>query len=366
MKILRYTQSGFGTRLAKLNRRAAPSEAVAATVAEILANVRQKGDAALCQYTLKFDKARLRPADLPVEDEELTVAANDVGGAAREAFAIALANITEFAKHGLRKDWQFTTPQGIVVGERYQPIRRVGVYVPGGTAPLVSTSFMTVALASAAGVPEIVVTTPPGPDGGVNPLLLHALEMAGATEIYKVGGAQAIGALAYGTKTIAPVSKIFGPGNAYVTEAKRQVFGQVAIDLLAGPSEVMVLADESAHAPFVAADLLAQAEHDMESMAVLVTNSSDILEKTRQEIEKQAAKLSRAKQIKAVLACNWPMTSRRNTWCWPPAAASASSRRSPPPAPFSPAAGPRWRAVISWPAPATCCPPAARVRASAA
>ena len=302
MKILRYTQSGFGTRLAKLNRRAAPTEKVAGTVAEILAQVRQKGDTALSQYTLKFDKVRIRPTELAVEDEELTVAANFVDGPAREAFQVTLANVGAFAKHGLRKDWQMTTPQGIVVGERFQPIQRVGVYVPGGTAPLVSTAFMTVSLAAAAGVPEIVVVTPPGPDGTINPILLHALEMAGATEIYKVGGAQAIGALAYGTKTIPAVSKIFGPGNAYVTEAKRQVFGQVSVDLLAGPSEVMVLADEAAHPAFIAADLLAQAEHDMESMAILVTNSSDTLEKTRREIEKQAGKLKRAKQIKAVLA----------------------------------------------------------------
>jgi histidinol dehydrogenase len=182
--------------------------------------------------------------------------------------------------------------QGAIVGERHEPFRRVGIYIPGGTAPLVSTAVMTCTLAATAGVDEIVATTPSGPDGKVHPALLAALSLCGATEIYRVGGAQAVAAMAYGTPTIRRVQKIFGPGNSYVVEAKRQVLGAVAIDLLPGPSEVLVIADKKAKPDWIAADLLAQAEHGHGSQAILVTDSEKILTGTAKAIERQS-KLSK-------------------------------------------------------------------------
>ncbi len=191
--------------------------------------------------------------------------------------------------------------QGVEVAERFLPYDRVGIYIPGGKAPLVSTSIMTGGFAQAAGVKEIVAATPCGPDGKVNPSLLYALKAAGATEIIKVGGAQAVAALALGTQSVKPVEKIFGPGNRFVVEAKRQLVGAVAIDLLPGPSEVMVLADESADAEFLAADLLAQGEHGPDSVVVFVTTSEALLEKVEAEVERQAALLSRGAIIREVL-----------------------------------------------------------------
>jgi histidinol dehydrogenase len=201
----------------------------------------------------------------------------------------------------MRKDWHMTNDQGAEVGEIFHAFERVGLYVPGGTAPLVSTSLMTVAIAAAAGVPEIVVCTPCGKDGSVNPNLLAALKLAGATEIYRVGGSQAIAAMAYGTATIKPVVKIFGPGNSYVVEAKRQAFGVISIDLLPGPSEVMVLADKSANPAFIAADLLAQAEHGKDSGVAFITDDETLLNSVLNEVEIQGAKLSRQAMIRSVL-----------------------------------------------------------------
>ncbi|MEM7387385.1 MAG: histidinol dehydrogenase, partial [Verrucomicrobiota bacterium] len=221
--------------------------------------------------------------------------------AIREALAQSKENVVAFARASLRKDWMQTNAQGGEVGERFLPFERVGIYVPGGSAPLVSTSVMTVALASAAGVPEIVVTTPCGKDGKLNPALLHALKESGATEIYKVGGAQAIGALSIGTASIAPVCKIFGPGNSFVVEAKRQAFGEVSIDLLPGPSEILVLADASGNPDWIASDLLAQAEHDPESVVGLVTDSAELVQSVESALVHQAAQLSRSDVISTVL-----------------------------------------------------------------
>jgi histidinol dehydrogenase len=191
--------------------------------------------------------------------------------------------------------------QGAITGERFDPFRRVGIYIPGGTAPLVSTAVMTCTLAEAAGVPEIVAVTPAGPDGKVRPALLAALSRCGATEIYRVGGAQAVAAMALGTKIIRPVQKIFGPGNAYVVEAKRQVFGKVAIDLLPGPSEVLVIADKTANADWIAADLLAQAEHGHGSQAILLTDSEKILAATVKSIERQTKLSTRPAELAKAL-----------------------------------------------------------------
>ena len=214
--------------------------------------------------------------------------------------AVSHANVRDFALKSLRKGWSGKNRQGAKVGERFDPFQRVGIYVPGGTAPLVSTALMTCTLAQAAGVPEIVVTTPADKSGQVNPALLYALQFAGATEVYKVGGAQAVAALAYGTKSIAPVLKIFGPGNAYVVEAKRQVFGRVAIDLLPGPSEILTIADATANAAWIAADLLAQAEHGHGSAVLFVTDSAALLQQVEKEFEKQLAQLARQEHLREV------------------------------------------------------------------
>ena len=194
-----------------------------------------------------------------------------------------------------------TNAQGAEVGEIYQPFSRVGIYVPGGGAPLVSTVLMTATLAQAAGCEEIVVCTPCTTDGALNPQMLAALKLCGATEIYRIGGAQAIAAMAFGTETIPPVDKIFGPGNKYVVEAKRQVFGSVAIDLLPGPSEIMVLCDDTANPSFVAADLLAQAEHGHDGEIILVSTSPQIIAAVQQEIAKQLATLPRAEIIRETI-----------------------------------------------------------------
>ena len=257
MRILRHSDADFSTALATLKRHAEAHPQVRETVAKVLHAVRTEGDSALLEFTERFGGPRLTAKQLRVTGKP------KVDAATKEALATARANVLAFARKSLRENWTMKNAQGATVGERFDPFQRVGIYVPGGTAPLVSTAVMTVTLAAAAGVPEIVVTTPSGLDGKVNDALLFALEFCGATEVWRVGGAQAIAALAYGTESIAPVQKIFGPGNAYVVEAKRQAFGQVAIDLLPGPSEILVLADASANPAWIAADLLAQAEHEI-------------------------------------------------------------------------------------------------------
>ena len=257
MRLLSHQSRGFAREIAKLDRQAEPSAEVRETVAGIIADIRGKGDAALCAYTARFGGPKLTPSRIRVSPAEIRQARASLTPSVRKALAASLRNVTAFAKKSLSKDWSMRNAEGALVGERFDPLPRVGVYVPGGTAPLVSTAIMTSGFAKAAGVPEIVAVTPAGPDGSVAPALLAALDLCGVSEIYRVGGAQAIAALAYGTKTIRPVTKIFGPGNSYVVEAKRQVFGRVGIDLLPGPSEVLVIADAKANPAWVAADLLA-------------------------------------------------------------------------------------------------------------
>jgi len=298
MKILRHTQPGFAKSLAALKRHAEPTEEVRKTVAEIIADIRKRGDAALTELTEKFGGPRLHPSELVITERA------SVDAATRKAIASAHKNVFSFAKKSLRKSWSGRNVEGAQVGERFDAFQRVGIYVPGGTAPLVSTAVMTVTIAKAAGCPEIVAVTPCGKNGSVNPALLFALRSAGATEIYRVGGAQAVAALAYGTKTIRPVQKIFGPGSPWVVEAKRQVFGQCAIDLLPGPSEILVLADATANAAWVAADLLAQAEHGHGSSILFVTDSASLLTKVEKQIRAQAATLSRREYLTEVLEQN--------------------------------------------------------------
>ena len=297
MKILSTRSTADAPALALLNRRYAPGLDVEQLVASILADVKTRGDAALVELAQKFDQVDLTPEQLRVGRMEMELAIGDVD----PALAASHANVLAFANRGLRQDWQMTNAQGGEIGEIYQPFERVGIYAPGGGAPLVSTVLMTAALAQAAGCEEIVVCTPCGRDGKLNPQMLTALKLCGVIEIYRIGGAQAIAAMAYGTETIRPVDKIFGPGNKYVVEAKRQVFGTVAIDLLPGPSEIMVLCDDTANPAFVAADLLAQAEHGHDGEIILVSTSPEVIAAVQQEIEKQLAKLPRAEIIRETI-----------------------------------------------------------------
>lgn len=299
MKVLRHTDPDWKQAAAALDRRAEASDQVREVVAGVIAEVRARGDAALRDFTERFDGLRLNELQVPAA--ELEVAWAQAGDELRAALEASHRNVFDFARRSLRQDWSGTNAQGAEVGEVYHPFERVGCYVPGGSAPLVSTAIMTVTLAAAAGVPEIVVCTPSGRDGRVNPGLLAALKLAGATEVYTVGGAQAIAALAYGTESIRPVAKIFGPGNSFVVEAKRQVFGAVAIDLLPGPSEVLILADHTGHPAFIAADILAQAEHGKDSQAGFLTDDAALLDAVLAEVERQAATLSRQEQLRPVL-----------------------------------------------------------------
>ena len=301
MKVIRHTDPGYAEAIRKFNRRPEASENVRDVVAGVIKEVRARGDAAVIELAAKYDGASLTPATMRVSAAELEAAWKSVDQKVRDALEASQRNVFAFAKKSLRHNWSHTNEQGANVGEVFHPFERVGCYVPGGTAPLVSTSLMTVTLAAAAGVPEIVVCTPCGKDGTVNAGLLAALKLAGATEIYKIGGSQAIAAMAYGTETIKPVAKIFGPGNAYVVEAKRQAFGVVSIDLLPGPSEVLILADKTGNPAFIAADILAQAEHGKDSQAGFITDDAALLDAVLAQIETQAAKLSRQALLRPVL-----------------------------------------------------------------
>ena len=301
MRTLRYSDPTFSDGIRFLDREAIPAPEVHSTVESILHRVRTEGDAAVFELTKKFGGPVLTPKTVRVSDAEFKKALKAVPQETRDAIALSHENVRSFAEKSRRKDWSGRNAQGARVGERFDPFERVGIYVPGGTAPLVSTAVMTCTLASVAGVPEIVVATPAGADGKVNDSLLYALHLTGATEVYKIGGAQAIAALSYGTKSIRPVAKIYGPGNAYVVEAKRQVFGKVAVDLLPGPSEILVIADASANPAWIAADLLAQAEHGHNSVVVFVTNSAKLLSAVEKEVVAQAATLPRRQHIQEVL-----------------------------------------------------------------
>ena len=264
---------------------------VADTVTEIIENVKNNGDTALFEYCQKFDKAQL--SSLEVTEEEFDEAFSLVEPRFIEIIKNAAENITEFHEKQVRNSFIINDKDGIVIGQKITPIEKVGLYVPGGTAAYPSTVLMDSIPAKIAGCKEICITTPPMKDGKVNPVILAAAKIAGVHRVFKVGGAQAIAALAYGTATIPKVDKIVGPGNAFVAEAKRQVFGLVSIDMIAGPSEILVIADSKSDPRFVAADLLSQAEHDKMASAVLVTDSMELAQKVRDEIELQLSKLPR-------------------------------------------------------------------------
>lgn len=301
MKILSHLDSGYPSFVRRLKRRALPDPGVRDLVADIIAAVATQGDAALFTFTKRFDNATLNAKNLFISEAEFAAAEQQVTPETKVAVARSLKNIHSFAKKSLRKDWSAKNAEGATVGERFTPFDRVGVYVPGGKAPLVSTALMTAGFAQAAGVPEILAATPCGPDGSVNPALLYALKAAGVTEAIRVGGAQAIAALALGTQSVRPVDRIFGPGNSFVVEAKRQLVGAVSIDLLPGPSEILILADKSGNAEFIAADILAQAEHGGDSVVGFATDSKALLGKVVKAIDRQLPTLSRQKIIREVL-----------------------------------------------------------------
>lgn len=269
----------------------------------ILADVKERGDKAVIDCARLYDGSNISTRRIRVSPAEIAEAKKLVDTDFKKAAQEAHRRIVEFSKNGLRDDWQMNTPKGGMLGEKFVPYDRVGAYIPGGAAPLASTALMTLTLAKVAGVKELVACSPADADGKLNPYIIYALDLSGATEIYKVGGVHAIGAMAYGTKSIAKVRKIVGPGGPYVTAAKRQVYGDVALDMVAGPSEIAVLCDSSANPAHVAADLLSQAEHGTGSeKSLLVTTSQKQAEQIRDEVLKQAKILSRTEPINKVLA----------------------------------------------------------------
>lgn len=271
--------------------RSVPKTDVTGTVAEIIKNVRENGDKALFEYCEKFDKAQL--SSLAVTKEEIDEALNLVEPEFLEILEKAAKNIRKFHSRQVRNSFIINDEDGIVIGQKIIPVDRVGLYVPGGTAAYPSTVLMDAIPAKIAGCREVVMVTPPTKDGKVNSVILAAAYVAGIDRIFKVGGAQAIAALAYGTQSIPKVDKIVGPGNAFVAEAKKQVFGVVSIDMIAGPSEILIVADGKSNPSYVAADLLSQAEHDKMASAVLVTDSAELAGNVSTELEKQIPLLER-------------------------------------------------------------------------
>ncbi len=289
MQTLEYSESSkFQDALRTFCDNTIVSGDVTSVVTQVLADVKKHGDRAVLEYTEQFDGAKLKAAGMRVDPAELKAAVKSLSVADRKAIRESIALVKDFHKKTLPKNWKAKNAQGGIVGERFYPINRVGLYIPGGNVPLVSTVVMTAVLAKLVKCPQIAVCTPPAADGSIAPGMLAALSLVGIDEVYKVGGVQAIGAMAYGTATIPAVDKIFGPGNAFVMEAKRQVLGTVGIDLLPGPSEVMVIADSGANPKHVAADLLAQAEHGSgKEIIYLASTSKPMINK----IEKAIAKL---------------------------------------------------------------------------
>lgn len=259
------------------------------TVKEIVTAVKQQGDRALLEYTEKFDRQSLNVAQLRVSGSELDAAYQQISQDLLHAIQLACHKIEAFHRQRVPQSWVQFDDDDVVLGKRYTPVDRAGLYVPGGRAAYPSTVLMNAIPAKVANVPRIVMVTPPGSEGKINPAVLVAAQEAGVEEIYRVGGAQAVAALAYGTDTIPKVDVITGPGNIYVTLAKKMVYGKVGIDSLAGPSEVLIVADQQANPVYVAADLLAQAEHDPMAAAILITTDTDLAQKVQQEVERQLA-----------------------------------------------------------------------------
>ena len=298
IKIMKYGQVPNSEIFARVT----PTVDVAGIVTDILYDVRKNGDQAVRAYCAKFDKAEL--TTLEVSKQEIEEALNQVEPEFLKILEEAAANIRAFHSRQVRNSFVMADKPGIVLGQKVTPIEKVGVYVPGGTAAYPSTVLMDTIPAKIAGCPQIVMVTPPGRDGKVSPAILAAASIAGVDRIFKVGGAQAIAALAYGTESIPKVDKIVGPGNAFVAEAKKQVFGMVSIDMIAGPSEILVIADGKSNPVHVAADLLSQAEHDKLASAVLVTDSEALAKAVSEELERQLPKLPREEIARASIENN--------------------------------------------------------------
>ena len=298
IRILNYSE----LKAEEIFARTSPTESVSDTVAEIIARVREAGDAALYEYGEKFDGVRL--TSLAVTPEEMEEALTLVEDEFLTILKKAAVNIRRFHEKQVRNSVILNEENGVVIGQKIIPVDRAGLYVPGGTAAYPSTVLMDAIPAKIAGCREVVMVTPPGKDGRVNPVIRAAAHVAGIDRIFKVGGAQAVAALAYGTQGIPKVDKIVGPGNAFVAEAKKQVFGQVSIDMIAGPSEILVVADATADPRHVAADLLSQAEHDRMASAVLVTDSADFAQAVSEELEAQIPLLPRAAIARASIDNN--------------------------------------------------------------
>ena len=287
--------------VADLLSRGLDVQSVMSTVVEIVNEVQEKGDRALTEQTERFDGVRI--GKFRVSDDEIEKAQDEVPEKLKKALEIALENIATFHHEQLDRDlWMAETSPGVLAGQKIVPLDSVGAYVPGGRAAYPSSALMTVVPAKVAGVDRVAVCTPPGKDGKVDPLTLVAAEMAGADEIYRVGGVQAVAAMAFGTETISPVQKIVGPGNIYVTAAKLLLRSTVEIDMPAGPSEVLIIADYTAEPEVLASDMIAQAEHDPQSISVLVTDDEDLAIATKVEVEKQAKEVARREIVKKSLA----------------------------------------------------------------
>lgn len=298
IKIMKYGE----VPAAEIFARGTAGTDVSGIVAEIIENVKENGDKALLYYAEKFDKALL--SSVEVTAEEIEEAYNAVEPQFIDILKEAAENIRAFHEKQVRNSFIINDKDGIVTGQKVTPIEKVGLYVPGGTAAYPSTVLMDSIPAKIAGCNELCITTPPGRDGKVNPVILAAAKIAGVDRVFKVGGAQAVAALAYGTETVPKVDKIVGPGNAFVAEAKRQVFGRVSIDMIAGPSEILVIADGKSNPKFVAADLLSQAEHDKMASAVLVTDSEELASAVSAEIERQLTLLPREEIARASIDNN--------------------------------------------------------------
>lgn len=298
IRILKYGEIS----MEEILHRTLPQSTVANAVADILARVRAEGDAALFDYCARFDGAKLDA--LQASQDELDAAMEAITPEFRAVLERAAANIRSFHERQVRNSFVLNEAGGVVLGQKVVPIGKVGLYVPGGTAPLSSTVLMDAIPAKIAGCRELIMATPPGPDGKINPAILAAARVAGVDKIFKIGGAQAVAALAYGTESVPKVDKIVGPGNAYVAEAKKQVYGLVSIDMIAGPSEILVVADGASEPRHVAADLLSQAEHDKMASAVLVTDSGELAEAVRRELETQLSALPRREIARASIENN--------------------------------------------------------------
>lgn len=304
-RIVAWSDAADGPAIETFFRRPAFPRRAEAAARTILRDVEREGDGAVVRYARRFDGAALRASEFRVSEDEVARAAGATDGAFRKAAREADRRVARFAKAGLRKNWRMASPGGGILGEQFTALDRVGAYIPGGASPLVSTGIMTVTLARVAGVHEIAACTPCDASGAVNPYVLYALNLAGATEIYRLGGVQAIGAMAYGTKTIPRVQKIVGPGNAYVTAAKRLVYGHVDLDLVAGPSEIAVIADTTANPRHVALDMLSQLEHGTgDEKALLITTSKRMAGAVAKALPEEAGQLARGSWLKRVLARN--------------------------------------------------------------